>query len=154
MKPTAYILVGVPGAGKTTWVETQHIVTDFVYVSSDFYVESEANRRNTTYSEVFDSIVDTAISNMLDDVEWATSLKKNVIWDQTSTTRKSRAKKFKYFEGYKVVAVVFKMPDEKELQRRLDSRKGKCIPKEVVSTMISQLEMPTLDEGFDEIIMV
>ena len=42
--------------------------------------------------------------------------------------------------------------DKDELKSRLASRPGKTIPANVVMGMISQLEEPTKDEGFNVII--
>ena len=53
-----------------------------------------------------------------------------------------------------MVAVVFRTPEEKELQRRLNSRPGKVIPPDVVKSMIDNFEEPTKEEGFDEIVAV
>jgi hypothetical protein len=78
-------------------------------------------------------------------------MKQDIIWDQTSTTVLSRAKKFRMLPEYDHIAVVMKTPDEIELARRLSSRPGKIIPEEVVLSMINNFEMPTLDEGFKEI---
>jgi hypothetical protein len=54
---------------------------------------------------------------------------------------------------YYKIAVVFKTPDPAELERRLNSRPGKNIPKHVQASMADQLNNnpPTLEEGFDEI---
>ena len=49
---------------------------------------------------------------------------------------------------------MFRTPEEKELQRRLNSRPGKVIPPDVVKSMIDNFEEPTKEEGFDEIIYV
>jgi gluconate kinase len=75
----------------------------------------------------------------------------DVIWDQTSTTVKSRMKKFNTLPKYEHIAVVFKTPDAEELARRLASRPGKNIPDNVMRTMINGFEMPTEEEGFKEI---
>jgi predicted kinase len=79
--------------------------------------------------------------------------KVDVIWDQTSTTIATRAKKIRMLQDYYKIAVVFKTPEPEELNRRLMSRVGKNIPDEVMETMIRQLaeEPPTEEEGFDEI---
>lgn len=152
--PTAYFLVGVPASGKSTWVTQQDLVKDFVYVSSSLYVEDEAFKAGTTYSEIFSSSIKGAIVKMLEDVEWAVTLQRDIIWDQTSTTSASRVKKFKFTPDYKKVAVVFKTPDAEEHSARLASRKDKQIPKDVIEKMISEFEIPTLEEGFDEILFV
>ena len=75
----------------------------------------------------------------------------DVIWDQTSTTIRSRAKKFKLMPDYEVIAVVFKTPEAKEHERRLASRPGKNIPPHVMKNMIENYEPPTEEEGFKEI---
>jgi hypothetical protein len=62
---TAYILVGVPGAGKTTWINNQSWSKDHVIISTDKYVEKFARRLNKTYSEVFDLVTDRASLMMI-----------------------------------------------------------------------------------------
>jgi gluconate kinase len=75
----------------------------------------------------------------------------DIIWDQTSTSVKSRARKFRMLPDYEHIAVVFKTPDEEELSRRLSSRPGKNIPAHVMRSMIDHFEMPDEEEGFKEI---
>jgi gluconate kinase len=76
----------------------------------------------------------------------------DLIWDQTSTSVSSRKKKFNTLPNYEHIAVVFPIPEPDELARRLASRPGKNIPEHVMRSMIDGFEMPTLDEGFVEII--
>jgi predicted kinase len=152
MKPTAYILVGVPASGKTTWIENQIWAKDCVVTSTDKYVDKYAMSKNKTYSEVFNGYMPIAIDFMLEDVCRAREDKKDLIWDQTSTTVASRAKKFKMLKpDYRMIAVVFQTPSRIELKRRLNNRPGKEIPEIVVEAMLASFEMPTLEEGFDEI---
>jgi gluconate kinase len=54
-------------------------------------------------------------------------------------------------QDYRMIAVVFKIPDVEELERRLNSRPGKHIPNHVMKSMINGFQMPTVEEGFDEI---
>jgi len=75
----------------------------------------------------------------------------DLIWDQTSTTIASRARKFNTLPGYEHIAIVFRTPDRAELDRRLASRPGKVIPPYVVDQMIDGWQEPTEDEGFKEI---
>ena len=53
--------------------------------------------------------------------------------------------------GYYKIAVVFETPPRTELKQRLASRPGKEIPDAVVEGMLASFEMPTEQEGFDEI---
>jgi gluconate kinase len=96
----------------------------------------------------------TAVMLMADKVIQAREAKKDIIWDQTSTTLKSRMRKFSMLPYYEHIAVVFKTPEHKELMRRLFSRPGKEIPDHVIASMIASWEDPTLDEGFTEIRVV
>lgn len=149
--PTAYILVGVPGSGKSTWVRSQKWTRDCVYVSTDRFVEQYARRVKKTYSEVFDDYMPRAVKRMADQVIRAREQGRDIIWDQTSTTTASRARKFYMLPDYKMVAIIFSTPAADELQRRLSSRPGKVIPPDVMNKMIDDWEEPTEQEGFDEI---
>lgn len=152
--PKCYQLVGVPGSGKSTWVDKQAWAFSCAHVSTDKWVEIYAKEVGRTYSEVFADFMPTAVDLMAKEVVVAREMKRDIIWDQTSTTIASRAKKFRMLPDYDHVAVVFQTPEHTELMRRLFSRPGKEIPDHVISSMIASFEMPTEDEGFKEIIYV
>ena len=149
--PKCYQLIGVPGSGKSTWVSNQEWVSDCVVVSTDEFVEDYAKECGQTYSEVFADYMPKAVELMANKVVRAREAGKDIIWDQTSTTVKSRARKFNMLPDYEHIAVVFKTPEHKELMRRLFSRPGKEIPEHVIASMIASWEDPTLEEGFKEI---
>ena len=153
MIPKLYVLVGVPGSGKSTWVQNQDWASDCVYVSTDEFVEDYAKEVGSTYSEVFEGYMPRAIELMIDRVLWAKAVGKDIIWDQTSCTIATRAKKIRMLSDYYKIAVVFRTPPTVELQQRLDSRPGKNVPWAVVSDMAQKLEAepPTTTEGFMEI---
>ena len=146
-----YILVGVPASGKTTWLMNQSWIVGMEYVSTDFYVEKFAKRLGKTYNEVFDDVMPRAVRLMTRAVNRARAAGRDIIWDQTNTTVKSRAKKFRMLPDYQHIAVVFDTPEPNEHARRLAGRPGKSIPDHVVRSMIDNFEMPTEQEGFKEI---
>jgi len=146
-----YQMVGVPGSGKSTWIANQDWARDCVIVSTDEYVERFAARMGKTYSEVFDIVMKRAVRLMMRRVCWAHERNLDIIWDQTSTTTSSRARKFSALYDYDHVAVVFKTPEWPELRRRLAGRPGKTIPRKVIKGMIHSWEEPTEEEGFVEI---
>jgi len=146
-----YQLIGVPGAGKSTWVWSQNWIEDCAYVSTDTWVELEAERLGKTYSEIFTEYMPKAVNIMAAQVVDAREQGRDIIWDQTSTTVKSRERKFNMLPDYYHIAVVFRTPEHKELMRRLMSRPGKEIPDHVVASMIASWEEPSLEEGFREI---
>lgn len=149
--PKCYQLVGVPGSGKSTWVSTQDWTIPCAHISTDKWVEIYAKEVGRTYSEVFTDFMPTAVDLMAKEVVVAREAGRDIIWDQTSTTVKSRAKKFAMLPDYYHIAVVFRTPEHKELMRRLMSRPGKEIPDHVIASMIASWEDPTEEEGFKEI---
>ena len=153
MKPTLFLLIGVPGSGKSTWIKNQSL--DAVVVSTDDYVEQVAANSGLTYNDVFQDTIKEATSEMYKTASAAVLSQQNVIWDQTSTTIASRRKKIKMFPStYHKVAVFFHCPPAEILDTRLKSRPGKTIPDHVIKQMQENLQLPSLDEGFDEIIEV
>jgi predicted kinase len=146
-----YQLIGVPAAGKSTWVDAQEWANDCVYVSTDKYVEQYAKSLNKTYNEVFDEFMPEAVNLMCQDVIVAREQGRDIIWDQTSVSVKSRKRKFNMLPKYEHIAVVFKTPEKDELERRLASRPGKNIPAHVMRSMIDHFEIPDEEEGFKEI---
>jgi predicted kinase len=151
--PKCYQLIGVPGAGKSTWIKDQIWALGLTVVSTDLFVEDHAREQGKTYSEVFTDYMPRAVNLMADQVVFAREHRHDIIWDQTSTTVVSRAKKFRMLPDYEHIAVVFTTPEHKELMRRLESRwkDGKIIPEHVIASMIASWEEPTLEEGFTEI---
>ena len=151
--PVCYQLVGVPGSGKSTWVQNQTWASDCVIVSTDNLVEQYAQSQGKTYNEVFKSYMPIAVKLMAEQVVAAREQGQDIIWDQTSTSIASRRRKFNMLPDYKHIAVIFNTPESEELTRRLNSRPGKNIPIKVIEQMAFDLEMepPTVDEGFSEI---
>lgn len=156
-KPVAYILVGLPGSGKSTWMRNlMSSDEEYVVVSSDDEIEKYAKSKGLTYSDVFDEYVKTATSLMNHKFKEAIQNNMNIIWDQTNMNSKKRRSILQQLsQRYRKVAVVFQV-DDSELDRRLKKRaqeEGKHIPNHVIDSMRRSFEMPSRSEGFDEVII-
>jgi predicted kinase len=149
--PKCYQLIGVPAAGKSTWINSQNWINGMEYVSTDHHVHAYAKEQGKTYEEVFKDYMPTAVDLMAQEVVDARTAGRDVLWDQTSTTVKSRARKFNMLPNYEHIAVVFTTPAIAVLKERLANRVGQPIPWEVVQGMIDNFEYPTNEEGFKEI---
>jgi predicted kinase len=151
---TLYMLVGVPGSGKSTWIKNQNF-EDVIIASSDDYIDRVAAESGKTYNEIFSRAIGYAQKFCDAQVQTAINLDKTLVWDQTNTNAKGRKIKLgRVPKEWHKICVFFPTPDAAELQRRLDSRVGKSIPSNVMDSMIQTLEIPQLSEGFDEIIML
>lgn len=145
------MLIGVPGSGKTTWI--RHNGSNAVVLSTDDKIEAIAKKQGKTYSDIFRDVIGKAEKEMYQDAMRSFKDGSDVIWDQTNITKKTRAKKLIMVpDNYKKIAVFFHTP--KDLSQRLASRPGKNIPEPVIISMINQLQEPSHDEGFDEIVYV
>jgi predicted kinase len=154
--PTLYMLVGVPGSGKSTWITSKFdhvdVHDDMIVASTDDFINVAAVLLGKTYDEVFKDTIKNAEKMMYQGVTRAVEGNCDIIWDQTNLTRKTRAKKLIMIpDRYRKVAVVFPTPEPEELGRRLASRPGKTIPQHVINSMIQTFQHPEYDEGFDEI---
>ena len=154
-----YILVGPPGAGKSTWVEKEFQGECFV-VSSDKIIEEIAAEKNQTYNEVF-YYAKVAEAMMWQEFDKAVETKHDpIVVDRTNMSVKSRRRLFERLRnfhkghGYQLHAVVFPKPEDKEHERRLNSRPGKTIPWEVINGMLASFQMPTTQEGFASVTII
>ena len=149
--PKVYMLIGVPGSGKSTWVANQEWAKDIPVVSSDKFIDEHAAKEGKTYNDVFADYVKIATRLMDNQVLICKANNTDIIWDQTNTSAKSRKAKLDKLDGYEKIAVYFPTPEKEELDNRLAQRVGKHIPSNVMSSMIANLEVPTEEEGFNEI---
>lgn len=153
--PKLYMLIGVPGSGKSTWianlVEDENPAAYIHVASTDSLIELDAKLRGKTYDEVFRSAIKDAEKAMYAMVIEAAKDDMDIVWDQTNLNRKTRAKKLIMIpDHYEKIAVVFSVPAD--LEERLANRPGKTIPAVVMTNMIDSFEYPELDEGFDVIV--
>lgn len=157
-RPICFMLVGVPGSGKSTWAANLLEDSQTVLLSTDAYIEQMANAVGKTYGEVFESTIKEATSWMKKQRDAAIANAKNIVWDQTNLTIKSRRPKLDALReaGYDVIAVVFEIPDE-ELKARREAREkatGKTIHPSILEQMGKDYQRPTRVEGFQKVIIV
>jgi predicted kinase len=151
------MLVGVPGSGKSTWLENNYfggIAEGYEIVSTDDIIQHISDSYGMTYDEAFPDLIKFAEKAVWKQLEIASKFKNSVVIDRTNLTVSSRRKFLRYLEGYEFEAIVFPTPDKQEWERRLSSRPGKTIPKRVLESMRNNTEAPTLEEGFEVITYV
>jgi predicted kinase len=145
------MLVGIPTSGKSTFSNNPKY-KNYVRVSSDDILQEIAKEKKASYNAIFESNIRFAQIAMMKVLRNAIEDGKSIIWDQTNLTKKQRREKIKQIPAhYKKTAVYF-IIDLKTALERNTTRPGKVIPPEVLERMIKQYELPTLEEGFDQII--
>jgi predicted kinase len=146
------LLCGLPTSGKSTYVEKLKKIPyweNVVVLSTDNYIETQAQRVGMTYNQVFEDLIDAATLQLEIDFNNAKNDGRDIIWDQTNLTIKSRRKKLsKLPSNYRRRAVYFEISLKEALERN-KHREGKFIPESVLTRMYHQFEIPTIWEGFD-----
>lgn len=149
--PKVYMLIGVPGSGKSTWIKSQNWANGLPVISSDRFIDEHAERVDKTYNEVFKEYAPIAMKLMDNQARVCHANGVDCIWDQTNTSVKSRKSKLEMLPNYEKIAVVFRTPEKEEHDRRLASRPGKLIPDNVMRSMIENFEEPSEEEGWKEV---
>ena len=157
--PTVYLMIGLPGSGKSTWIErfVRTSVLPHVVVSTDAIFSEWGAAEGLDYRASFDKFafddVHRAFSGRIND---AIDARCNLVWDQTNLTRAARRRKLARFPAdYRRIGVWLDTPAH-VIRKRLASADrraaGKRIPDAVLEQMVGQYEPPTAAE-FDVLLI-
>ena len=154
-EPFVMMLIGPTLSGKSTYIRNNYPNTEVI--SRDEIVMEVFGSRdyNLAFKEVDQKEVDRVLAKRLKD---ANDLKTSVIIDMTNMTVKRRMATLRYFDkDFSRLAVVFPiLSDEEYTKRNIDrkSKENKWIPPFVIKSMIDSYQEPTLEEGYDRIIIL
>ena len=146
------MLAGIPCSGKSTYVEKLKKIPyweNAVVLSTDAYIEKQAQRMGMTYNQIFDDVIDNATRELELAFIEAKDKGKNIIYDQTNLTVKTRKKKLSKLPSFYARGVIYFEISLEEALERNKNREGKFIPESILKRMYQQLEVPTLEEGWD-----
>jgi len=157
--PEIFVMVGLPGSGKSTWSNNMmaNSPDSYVVVSSDDELERMADHEGISYGDAHKKYIGKAVSISKQKFREAVNKGENIIWDQVNVSPKKRRSILNQVPaGYKKTAIVFEVTAN-ELNQRLAKREqetGKHIPPHVVKNMAKTYRPPTKEEGFDNVIFV
>lgn len=164
-RPKIYVLVGPPGVGKSYWVE-QNVPNPYI-ISYDKVVDAVRKPLGLKYDEIAGpraGIHRKEIERLHKDrIRSAASSDKDIVVDMTNMGSKARRRALAAIQGregdYEKIAVFFDyrgMEDlvQRSVERRAAKLDDKHLSRKIIEDMLARFEMPTQEEGFDDIIVV
>jgi predicted kinase len=154
-RPVAYVLVGLPGSGKSTWAAAHP--EGLAVASTDEYIEAYAAQHGLSYAEAFRQYHPQAKLLLKQRLNELIAARRPFIWDQTNiTARKRRAVYNKLHATHRVVFVCFCVPVEVCIERaqRRPRQAGEVINPALIRLWSSMLTFPEPGEPCDGIIPV
>jgi predicted kinase len=154
-EPFVMMLIGPTLSGKSTYIRNNY--PNVQVISRDEIVMEVFGSRdyNLAFKEVDQKEVDRVLATRLKD---ANDLKTSVIIDMTNITVKRRMATLRNFDkDFSRIAVVFPILSEEEYSKRnidRNAKENKWIPPFVIKSMIDSYQEPTLEEGYNRIIIL
>jgi len=148
-----YMMVGVPGSGKSHFLATNNLVKPYKIVSRDqirFSLVREDEPYFSKENEVFNKFVEE-IKSGLDNGY-------NVFADATHLNEASRSKLLRALgsslKDIKVEAIVIRPPFDIIKQQNAQRTGREFVPLSAIRRMNEQFTMPSCEEGFDKVWIV
>lgn len=152
-KTKLYLMCGIPGSGKSTYLETRFIQPPVV-ISRDeirFKIVKEDEEYFSHEKEVYNEFINQ--------IQTALKFEAEVFVDATHLSEGSRTKLLRSLgsslRDVEVNIIWIKVPLEVALKQN-ENRKGTraYVPETVIRRMNSQITIPTKEEGFEHIYIV
>lgn len=155
-KNVVYILIGVPGCGKSTWVNNQEWIDEsYDIISVDSYILEHAMQSKLYYHEVKDRFYKSAKRLAILQTEISKLWGRNIIIDANNISINERKQYLHLLKDYHKVAVFFNFSDIDILhdrnKKQCKETPGKVHSKRELYQSIHNIVIPTVEEGFDEI---
>lgn len=148
-----YMMVGIPGSGKSHFLANNNFVKPYKIVSRDqirFSLVKEDEPYFSKEEEVFNKFVEE-IKSGLDNGY-------NVFADATHLNERSRSKLLRALgsslKNIKVDAIVVRPPFNTVIEQNAKRTGREFVPLSAIRRMNSQFTMPTKEEGFDKVWIV
>ena len=137
---TFTLLAGLPGTGKSTYVE-QNVSEDTVIISMDNIRQELGDRRDQSKNKQVASLAKERLKEAL-------RLKKNVLWDATSIRKDHREELFTIATNYGAVTQLIVLLDKESNIRLKNKNRIYDVPDEVITRMKDSFQYPNPLEAY------
>lgn len=143
-----YLMCGVPGAGKSTFLKNHIKEENSIIISRDAIRFSIVKPDEDYFSHE-----DEVLEIFWKQINESLAAEKDTFVDQTSLTPRARKWLLQHVEGYTYANLIWIDETLETCLKRNELRRGTraYVPRSVIRRMFSQFIEPSLDEGFDYI---
>lgn len=152
--------MGLPASGKTTFIQEKY--KDFEVVSFDSCLMELAEKLDINYNNAFYKLSKDASIVLNKKINALINAKNNFIIDGTNLTKNKRTGTLSRLTNstnenwYKTLIFFNLSTEEQEKRQKLREKNdpNKIINRKVIDNMKNSLEEPSLNEGWDQIIII
>ena len=152
MKKHLYLMIGVPGSGKSTYAKNILKYGD-IYISRDeirYSLLTEEDDYFAKENEVIKTFIDNIDKSLVNEEYYG-----DVYADATHLSPKSRAQVLNKLKNKdKVSAIYLDIPLDLILERNAQRKGRALVPENVVRRMYNSIILPTKAEGIEELIII
>ena len=152
MKKRLYLMMGVPGSGKSTYVKSMLKYGD-IYISRD-----EIRYSLLTDEDDYFAKENEVIRTFIENIDKSLVMEEycgDVYADATHLSPKSRAQVLNQLKNKDKVSVIYLDIPLNIILERNAQRKGRAlVPENVVRRMYNSIILPTKEEGIEELIII
>ena len=149
---TLFVMVGLPGSGKSHWIEghlpNASVLSPDTYLDRVYGYAFSQERVAAAWNWCLERLDHVLGDDELDGV--------HLVWDATMTTRSMRAPCVQAARqaGWRVVAVYMDTPVALCRQRNAARPQHRQVPEPVMEHMQCKLTVPTVGEGFHRVFRI
>jgi len=145
------MMVGLPGSGKTTWVE-KHVAENpdkhyNIISTNDMFKRMTVNGepRKKVHKGKWELVIQKATRSLQEIIKTASTKRRNIIIDQTNVFANAQKRKSRPFTGFMARRCVVVVPTDEEYKARVKNQEEagcKDIPDEAIMEMKANFKLP------------
>jgi predicted kinase len=148
--PRLYLLVGVPGSGKSTYARTE-LADKWRVCLDDLRFMLSRDPYAPSLQPVALALEEAALRALLGGVD---GRRQDVVVDATNITRSRRQRYLRLAASFDVPVVAVFVQCDLQVAMARNRARPQPVPDEVVERMYRSLQPPDLSEGFEDVIYV